>query len=157
MPLEIERKFLVKSNPANLAEKSVHIRQGYLARTTERTVRVRVAGDRGFLTIKGRPEKKHITRFEWEVEIPLMDAEDLLRLCLPEIIDKMRHYISFGDHVFEVDVFYGDNRGLIIAEAELKSEDEEIQKPDWLGKEVTGDKRYYNAMLIKNPYKTWSK
>jgi len=156
MPIEIERKFLVKSNPASQAERSVHIRQGYLARTTERTVRVRVAGDRGFLTIKGRPEKNHFSRFEWEIEIPLLDAEDLLRLCLPEIIDKMRHYISVGSHVYEVDVFYGDNHGLIIAEIELKSEDEEIEKPDWLGKEVTGDKRYYNAMLIKNPYKTWS-
>ena len=155
MPQEIERKFLVKGNFKRYIKKTTNIIQGYLSSVPERTVRVRIINDTGILTIKGIGNKSGTSRFEWETEILRKDAENLLELCEPGVIDKKRHIIESGDHIFEVDEFHGDNEGLILAEIELKSEDEEFMKPDWLGEEVTGDVKYYNAMLMKNPYKNW--
>jgi len=129
--------------------------QGYLSSIPERTVRVRIKGEEGFLTIKGKGNESGMTRLEWEKEISLAEAETLLQLCEKGVIDKVRYEIKKGNHVFEVDVFSGENEGLILAEVELKSETESFEKPDWLGKEVTNDERYYNAYLSKNPYKNW--
>jgi adenylate cyclase len=155
MPQEIERKFLVRGDFKRYVMKTTNIIQGYLSSVPERTVRVRIQDDKGILTIKGIGSKSGASRFEWETEILRKDAENLLKLCEPGVIDKNRHIIESGDHIFEVDEFHGDNEGLILAEIELKSEDEEFMKPDWLGEEVTGDVKYYNAMLMKNPYKKW--
>ncbi|MEO4004027.1 MULTISPECIES: CYTH domain-containing protein [unclassified Flavobacterium] len=153
---EIERKFLVKSE-AFITESHHQNRivQGYLNSDPERTVRVRIKGEKGFLTVKGIGNASGTTRLEWETEIPVSDAETLLPLCEKGVIDKVRYEIRKGNHTFEVDVFSGANEGLIIAEVELQSEDELFEKPDWLGSEVTGDKRYYNAFLSNNPYKHW--
>lgn len=118
---------------------TTHIVQGYLNSAPERTVRVRIRDDKGYLTIKGLSDGKGMSRFEWEKEISLPEAEELMRLCEPGIIDKNRHIIEYGGHVFEVDEFFGENAGLIIAEIELSSEDETFGKPQWLGQEVTGD------------------
>lgn len=153
--MEIERKFLVKGEFKNLAKKKTLIRQGYLSSVPERTVRIRVKGESGFITIKGKSNASGLSRFEWEKEIPLCEAEELLGICKPGIIEKTRYLVQSGEHTYEVDEFYGVNEGLIIAELELKSEDETFFKPEWLGDEVTGDKRYYNAYLVKHPYKTW--
>ncbi len=155
MGREIERKFLVKGPFKHLAKKQTRIVQGYLSSVPERTVRVRIKGDKGYLTIKGIGGASGASRLEWEQEIPLRVAEDLLKICEPGVIDKCRYEVEVGDKTFEVDEFYGENEGLILAEVELESEDEEFQRPDWLGEEVTGDVRYYNAMLMKNPYKKW--
>lgn len=153
---EIERKFLVKSE-AFITESHHQNRivQGYLNSDPERTVRVRIKGEKGFLTVKGIGNASGTTRLEWETEIPVSDAETLLPLCEKGVIDKVRYEIQKGSHTFEVDVFSGDNEGLIIAEVELQSENELFEKPDWLGSEVTGDKRYYNAFLSNNPYTLW--
>ncbi|THF49473.1 CYTH domain-containing protein [Flavobacterium supellecticarium] len=153
---EIERKFLVKSE-AFITESHHQNRivQGYLNSDPERTVRVRIKGEKGFLTVKGIGNASGTTRLEWETEIPVSDAETLLPLCEKGVIDKVRYEIQKGNHTFEVDVFSGANEGLIIAEVELQSENELFEKPDWLGSEVTGDKRYYNAFLSNNPYKLW--
>lgn len=156
MPQEIERKFLVKGEYKSQAYQSVRIIQGYLSSVPERTVRIRVRNDEGFITIKGKSNDSGITRYEWQKEIPLDEARDLLRLCEPGVIDKTRYLIRQGRHIFEVDEFYGENEGLTMAEIELKSEDETFEKPDWLGEEVTGDLRYYNAMLSHHPYTTWA-
>jgi adenylate cyclase len=153
--MEIERKFLVKGEFKNLAKKKTLIRQGYLSSVPERTVRIRVKGESGFITVKGKSSASGLSRFEWEKEIPLCEAEELLGICEPGIIEKTRYLVQSGEHTYEVDEFYGVNEGLIIAELELKSEDETFFKPEWLGDEVTGDKRYYNAYLVKHPYKTW--
>jgi adenylate cyclase len=153
--MEIERKFLVKGEFKNLAKKKTLIRQGYLSSVPERTVRIRVKGESGFITVKGKSNASGLSRFEWEKEIPLCEAEELLGICEPGIIEKTRYLVQSGEHTYEVDEFYGVNEGLIIAELELKSEDETFFKPEWLGDEVTGDKRYYNAYLVKHPYKTW--
>jgi adenylate cyclase len=156
MAQEIERKFLVKSDEFKKhATKAIRIVQGYLSSVPERTVRVRIKGDKGYLTVKGIGSESGASRFEWEIEIPREDAENLLKICEPGVIDKTRYLVPVGNHTFEVDEFYGENEGLILAEVELKSEDEAFQKPDWLGEEVTGDVRYYNAMLMKNPYRKW--
>ncbi|TVQ93529.1 MAG: CYTH domain-containing protein [Bacteroidetes bacterium] len=155
MAQEIERKFLVKGEFKNLATKQTRITQGYLSSVPERTVRVRLKGDKGFITIKGIGNASGASRYEWEKEIPVNEVEELLKICEPGVIDKTRYLVKNGDHVFEVDEFYGDNEGLIVAELELKSEDESFSKPEWLGKEVTGDARYFNSMLMKNPYKNW--
>ena len=153
---EIERKFLVTSTEF-LSEsiRSNRIVQGYLNSNAERTVRVRIKGNKGFLTIKGKGNESGTTRFEWEKEIEVTEAEQLLLLCEDGVIDKIRYEIPFGKHLYEVDVFEGDNKGLIIAEIELENENESFEKPNWLGEEVTGDDRYYNASLSISSYKNW--
>lgn len=154
--LEIERKFLVRGDGYRLqAYGSSRIRQGYICSGHGRTVRVRLRGDRGYLTIKGPSNADGISRYEFEKEITLDEAEHLMLLCEPGQIDKTRYLVKSGNHTFEVDEFYGDNEGLVMAEVELRSEDEPFEKPDFIGQEVTGDRRYYNAHLLKNPFKTW--
>ena len=155
MALEIERKFLVEGDFKPFAKSASRIVQGYMSSIPGRTVRVRVMGEKGFITIKG--PVVGISRFEWEKEIPVSEAYDLLKLCGPEVIDKTRYLVDFGGHTYEVDEFYGENEGLIVAEIELSSEDEIFERPEWLGKEVTGDARYYNSSLLKNPYRFWGK
>jgi len=154
--VEIERKFLV-TNRDFISESSVNFRivQGYLNSNPERTVRVRIKGDKGFLTIKGKGNDSGMSRFEWEKEIAISEAEALLSLCEKGAIDKIRYNVMHENHLFEVDVFSGENEGLVIAEVELLDENEAFEKPNWLGKEVTGDKKYYNSYLSLNPYKTW--
>ena len=154
--LEIERKFLVKSDAfKKFAFAKNNIAQGYLNSNPERTVRVRIKGESGFITIKGKGNATGTTRFEWETEISLLEAKSLLKLCEKGVIEKTRYEVKVGEHVFEVDEFYGDNQGLIVAEIELKSEDETFEKPHWLGEEVTNNNRYYNAALSLNPFKNW--
>jgi adenylate cyclase len=154
--LEIERKFLVTSDIFKKeAFAQNRIKQGYLSSIPERTVRVRIKGDKAYLTIKGMSNESGLSRFEWEKEIPVEEAEKLLLLCEPGIIDKTRFEIKSGKHVVEVDEFYGENEGLIMAEIELNTETESFEKPIWLGEEVTNDKRYYNAYLSNNPFKNW--
>ena len=152
---EIERKFLVTGEYKHLASKSYRIAQGYLSSVPERTVRIRIKGDKGFITIKGKSNESGLSRYEWEKEIPLNEAQELLLLCEPGIIDKIRYEVDFENQTFEVDEFYGENEGLTIAELELESEDSTFSKPDFLGTEVTGDKRYYNVQLSLKPYKHW--
>lgn len=153
---EIERKFLVTSTDF-ISESTTQFRivQGYLNSNPERTVRVRIKGDKGFLTIKGKGNESGISRFEWEKEIDILEAEALLLLCEKGTIDKIRYEVPVGNHTYEVDVFAGENEGLIVAEIELQSENESFEKPNWLGKEVTSDERYYNAYLSNNPFKSW--
>ena len=155
MALEVERKFLVKDEYKHLAEYSVQISQGYLSTLPERSVRVRVKGEKGYITIKGIGNESGISRSEWEYEIPLSDANELLRICESSIIRKKRYIIEYKGHTFEVDEFYGENEGLVVAEIELSSEDESFDKPSWLGREITGEAKYYNLMLLKNPFKNW--
>lgn len=137
------------------AFKATRITQGYLSSVPERTVRVRVKGDKGFITIKGIGNASGASRFEWEKEIPVEDVKALLEICEPGVIDKTRYLVKAGEHTYEVDEFYGDNEGLTVAEVELSDENEAFDKPSWLGVEVTGDAKYYNSMLMKNPYKNW--
>lgn len=154
--LEIERKFLVRSTDfINEAFSQKRIVQAYLNSNPDRAVRVRIKGDKGFLTIKGKGNDSGTTRLEWEREISVADAETLLTICESGTIDKIRYEINVGNHIYEVDIFSGENQGLIIAEIELESEDENFEKPDWLGEEVTNDERYYNAYLSKNPFLGW--
>jgi adenylate cyclase len=154
--IEIERKFLTTSDAFKKeAFAKNRITQGYLNSIPERTVRVRIKGDKGFLTIKGASNESGISRFEWEKEIPVDEAQKLLLLCEKGVIDKTRFEVKIGKHIFEVDEFYGENEGLIISEIELQSETETFEKPNWLGKEVTNDKRYYNSYLSKNPFSNW--
>ena len=156
MAQEIERKFLVVNQQyKSEAGRAYVIKQGYLSANPERSVRVRIKGESGFLTIKGATYGSGISRYEWEKEIPLDEAETLLKICEPGIIDKIRHEIRCGQHTFEVDEFFGDNQGLVIAEIELAAEDEPFARPAWLGKEVSGEVKYYNSMLAKHPYSTW--
>jgi adenylate cyclase len=154
--IEIERKFLVTSfefkNEA-FAKKS--IMQGYISSNPERTVRIRINGKDGFITIKGKGNKSGMTRFEWEKMISLEEATALLKLCEDGAIEKIRYDVKVGNHVYEVDEFFGKNEGLVIAEIELESEDEVFEKPSWLGKEVTNDVKYYNAYLSNNPFTKW--
>ncbi|MFO7745290.1 MAG: CYTH domain-containing protein [Psychroflexus sp.] len=153
---EIERKFLVNSEAfKEEAYKSTRISQGFLNSNKLRTVRIRITDDKGFLTIKGKSSVSGLSRLEWETEISKAEAKPLLLLCEPGQIEKTRFYINVGEHIFEVDEFYGENQGLIVAEVELSSEDEVFEKPDWLGEEVTGDVKYYNSMLSKQPYSKW--
>ena len=156
MPYEIERKFLVCGEFRHLAFRQYRIQQGYLASGAAATVRVRRKGDKGFLTIKNKPKPGSFTRYEWEKEIPLADALELLTLCTKGLIDKIRYEIQVGSHVYEVDEFAGDNLGLIVAEVELGSEDEAYERPDWLGMEVTHDPKYHNSRLIKRPFARWA-
>lgn len=155
MAQEIERKFLVKGEFKSLSCKATRITQGYLCSVPERTVRVRVKGEKGFITIKGMGNDSGASRFEWEKEIPVSEVQDLLKICEPGVIDKTRYLVKVGAHTYEVDEFYGDNQGLVVAEVELGAENEDFIKPEWLGEEVTGDVKYYNSMLMKNPYKNW--
>jgi adenylate cyclase len=154
--IEIERKFLVISDEfKSLAHKQNRIIQGYLSAIPERTVRVRVKGEKGYLTIKGASNQSGMSRFEWEKEIPVEDAKELLKLCETRTIDKTRYEVKIGNHIFEIDEFYGENKGLLLAEIELNSEAEYFEKPSWLGEEVTKDNRYYNSYLSKNPFVNW--
>ena len=155
MSQEIERKFLVKGEYKSLAVKSYRIVQGYLSSATGRTVRIRIKGDKGYITVKGKSNESGLSRYEWEKEIPLNEAEELLQLCESGIIDKTRYEIPEEIHTFEVDEFNGDNSGLTVAEIELESETQIYKKPGWLGLEVTGDRRYYNSSLTKHPFKDW--
>ena len=155
MAKEIERKFLVKGDFKPFVNKQTRIVQGYLSSVPERTVRVRIKGDKGFLTIKGIGNVSGASRYEWEKEIPLTETEELLKICEPGVIDKTRFLVKAGPHTFEVDEFYGENNGLVIAEVELATETESFEKPSWLGEEVTGDTKYYNSMLMKNPFTRW--
>jgi CYTH domain-containing protein len=156
MNTEIERKFLVLDDSYKReAFGSSHIRQGYICSERGRTVRVRIRDDRGYLTIKGPSPDGGLSRYEFEQEIPLDDAEILMTLCEPGRIDKTRWLVRSGDHTFEVDEFHGDNDGLVMAEVELRMPDEEPIIPDFIGKEVTGDRRYYNSQLRLRPYRTW--
>jgi len=156
--LEIERKFLVNGDDyKRQAYSSSRIQQGYICSGHGRTVRVRIRDARGYLTIKGPSEHGGLARYEFEKEITIDEAEQLMRLCEPGIIDKTRYLVKSGQHTFEVDEFYGENDGLVMAEVELGSEDEPYEKPDFIGKEVTGDRRYYNSHLRENPFSLWGK
>ncbi len=155
MAQEIERKFLVKGDFKPFVKKSTRITQGYLSSVPERTVRVRLKGEKGFLTIKGIGNESGASRYEWEKEIDTADVENLLKICEPGVIDKTRHLVEAGKHTYEVDEFYAENQDLVVAEVELSSEDEAFDKPEWLGEEVTGDVKYYNSMLMKNPFTKW--
>lgn len=155
--LEIERKFLVNSEEfkkeALLIERIV---QGFLNTDPKRTVRVRIKGNSGYITVKGESNLDGTTRFEWEKEIAINEAEELLNLCEKGILEKIRYSIPYKGHTFEVDEFLGESKGLLVAEVELQSEDEKIEKPNWLGLEVTGEVKYYNSQLSKQPYKQWT-
>lgn len=153
--LEIERKFLVhkKADWKSLAASSSHIKQGYFAAVN--TVRVRTRDDKAYLTIKGPSRNGGMTRYEFEKEITLDEAQKLFELCEPGIIDKRRYLINYGGHTFEVDEFYGENDGLVLAEVELSSEDEAFEKPDFIGMEVTGDRRFYNSHMRRAPFSLW--
>lgn len=153
---EIERKFLVNSDAyRDQAHKKVNLIQGFLSSVPERTVRVRKVDDMGWITVKGIGNASGTTRFEWEKEISGIEAKDLLDLCEPGRIEKTRHYIRRGSHTIEVDEFKGSNKGLVIAEIELKEENESFERPLWLGEEVTGQTKYYNASLSKKPFSKW--
>jgi adenylate cyclase len=154
MGVEIERKFLLTGDAWRTLGEPVLLRQGYLSSDPDRTVRVRIEGDRGTLTIKGR--SRGATRAEWEYPVPLADAAELLdRLCQQPLIEKYRRRIAFAGYTWEVDEFLGANAGLVVAEIELASEEEPFDKPDWIGEEVTHDRRYFNSSLIKLPFSAW--
>lgn len=155
MAQEIERKFRVMGEFRHLAHKSIHMVQGYIA-SGRRTVRVRISDEKAWLTIKGPSTNGGLTRYEWEREISLKEALELIQLSEGATIEKRRHIVEYKGHTFEVDEFEGENAGLIIAEVELQSEDEEFEHPEWLGREVTGIKRYYNSHLRAHPYREWS-
>jgi adenylate cyclase len=155
MPTETERKFKVKGDFIPYVSRSFRICQGYLSSVPERTVRIRIKADKGYITVKGISSANGMSRYEWEKEIPVEDASDLMRLCEPGIIDKTRHIVEADGHIFEIDEFHGENEGLVIAEIELGSEDEKFVRPQWLGEEVTSDGRYYNSYLSSHPYKSW--
>lgn len=156
--LEIERKYLVESlDFINEAQSIKRITQGFLNTNPERTVRVRISGEEAFITVKGISNETGTTRMEWEQKIDLKGAQKLLQICEPGMIDKTRYDLLFHGNLFEVDVFHGENEGLIIAEVELSHENQPFEKPHWLGEEVTGDVKYYNSELSKNPYRLWKK
>lgn len=155
MAQEIERKFLVTGDYKSQAYASSRVVQGYICSARGRTVRVRIRDGKGYLTIKGASDAAGMSRYEWEKEISLREAEELMKLCEPGVIDKTRYLVRSGHHTFEVDEFYGDNAGLVVAEVELASEDEPFEKPSFIGREVTGDVRYYNSQLMKHPYYEW--
>lgn len=154
--LEIERKFLVKSTQyQTLYTTKYQITQGYLNTDPHRTVRVRIKGEKGYITIKGISDTAGVTRFEWEKEIPLNEAQSLVEMCEEGIIDKIRYEVMHEGHLYEIDEFNGNNAGLVVGEIELNAEDEHFTKPDWLGEEVTGNNKYYNSYLSQKPYKDW--
>lgn len=154
---ETERKFLVVGDFKSQSYNATRIQQGYIASNNGRTVRVRIRGDKGYLTIKGPSGLKGITRYEFDTEIPLDDARELMEICEPGIIDKTRYLVKSPDgrHTWEIDEFYGDNEGLVLAEIELSHESEDFQKPDFIGREVTGDRRFYNSHMRSYPYRLW--
>ena len=154
--MEIERKFLVTGEYKSLAYNHTHIEQGYIAHAGGRTVRVRIRDDKGYLTIKGPSADGGLSRYEFEKEIELDEAKDLMQICLPGTVIKDRWLVKNGKHIVEVDEFGGANAGLVMAEIELNYEDEPYLRPDFLGKEVTGIRRYYNSHLINYPYALWS-
>ena len=157
MSVEIERKFLVKNDDykkESYAKK--YIKQGYLNSDKNRTVRIRIADEKAFITIKGKSNAAGTTRFEWEKEINKEEAENLFLLCEPSIIEKIRYLVTVDKHTFEVDEFYGENQNLVVAEVELNFEKEVFTKPAWLDKEVTGEIRYYNSSISKHPFKNWA-
>ena len=158
MAKEIERKFLV-TNDSYKAMAFTHqkVKQGYISSARGKTVRVRIMDNKGFLTIKGPSDDKGLGRYEWEKEIPVNEAEELMRLCEPGMIDKTRHLVKSGKHIVEVDEFHGDNEGLVVAEIELAYEEEPYERPDFLGDEVTGDTKFYNSFLMRFPFKLWHK
>lgn len=156
MAIEIERKFLVQGDFKSQAFSKSRIIQGYISSSHGRTVRVRIRDDKGYLTIKGPTDLSGMSRYEWEKEISVTEAQELMKLSEHGVIDKVRYLVRSGKHIFEVDEFLGDNCGLIIAEVELDDENEEFLKPSFVGAEVTGDKRYYNSSLMKKPFKNWS-
>ncbi|MDR2145974.1 MAG: CYTH domain-containing protein [Tannerella sp.] len=154
--MEIERKFLVKDNSfMNRAFQKRHTVQGYLCADRKRSVRIRIADSEAFLTIKSGANERGWSRYEFERPVPLEDAKELMKLCLPGIIDKVRYYVEFESYTWEVDVFSGENEGLTVAEIELESEEETFALPEWVGAEVSGDTRYYNAALAKKPFSLW--
>lgn len=156
MAQEIERKFLVLDDSfKHEAFSKSHIQQGYICSERGRTVRVRIRDERAYLTIKGPSENGGLSRYEFEYEIPLEDARQMMQFCEPGIIDKTRWLVKSGKHTFEVDEFFGDNEGLVVAEVELSYEDEPYKKPHFIGKEVTGDRRYYNSQLRLCPFQKW--
>ncbi|MCH5168343.1 MAG: CYTH domain-containing protein [Prevotellaceae bacterium] len=154
---EIERKFLVVGDFKSQAVNSTRISQGYIASGGGRTVRVRIRGDKGYLTIKGPSDKAGLARFEWEKEIPVAEAEALMTICEPGIIEKTRWLVPSPDgrHTWEIDEFWGENEGLVLAEIELESEGEPYEKPAFIGREVTGDRRYYNSHMRHYPFRLW--
>lgn len=154
--IEIERKFLLKNDDYKpLVSKAIKIKQGYISVEKGHCVRVRSKGDKAYLTIKSAINRNGISRFEWEREIDIEDLEGLFSLCKYGIIEKTRCLVPFGRHIIEIDVFEGENYGLVLAEIELENENEPYEKPEWLGQEVTGKRQYYNSFLSKFPYKTW--
>lgn len=155
MPCEIERKFLVSGDYKHLAVSSSHVAQGYICAERGRTVRVRIRGERGYLTIKGPSADGGLSRYEWEKELPLDEARELMALCGPGAIDKTRWLVPWEGHTFEVDEFHGANEGLTVAEVELRAPDEAFARPPFLGREVTGDVRFYNTSLGTRPYTAW--
>lgn len=152
---EIERKYLIKGDFSRNVISSIRMEQGYICDMPGRTVRVRIAGDRGWLTIKGESRDGGVSRFEWEKEIPVEEARQLMELAVGTRIEKIRYLADYRGQRFEIDVFEGENRGLVVAELELPSPDTPVEKPSWLGREVTGERRYYNSQLISNPYCRW--
>lgn len=155
MSLEIERKFLVEGDFKSVAYAHSRIHQGYICSGGGKTVRIRIRDEKGYLTIKGPSNRDGLSRYEFETEVSLTEALELMRLCEPGIVDKTRYLVKSGKHVFEVDEFYGENEGLVMAEVELSDENEPFEKPSFIGKEVTGDRRYYNSHLRTYPYKMW--
>tara|TARA_Y100001970_G_scaffold1497_1_gene1802 strand:+ start:1165 stop:1629 length:465 start_codon:yes stop_codon:yes gene_type:complete len=154
MAIEIERKYLVKSPPLHLAEKRLHIKQGYIVNDQKQVIRIREKGDEYFLTIKGN--QIGISRLEYDFPISKKDANELIsNFCRDTIIEKTRHYLRFKDHIWEIDEFHKKNQGLVVAEIELNSENENFELPSWVEKEVTSEKKYYNMNLATNPYKNW--
>lgn len=154
--IEIERKFLVKNdNFKHEAIRALKMTQGYLSKDPKRTVRIRISGEQAFITVKGEASKSGVSRFEWEKSILVEEAQNLIAMCLDGVINKIRHYVQYGNHLFEVDEFLDDNHGLIVAEVELANENEVFKYPEWLGKEVTGKKKYYNSQLSQNPFRRW--
>jgi len=155
--IEIERKFLVSGNFKNIADGKFTIKQGYISTDPERTVRIRITDKKGFITIKGKSDISGMSRLEWEREISIHEAESLLKLSKAHPIEKVRYVVEHGNHIIEVDEFFGANQGLIVAEIELSSANEAIDLPEWLGTEVTNDKRYYNSYLSEHPFTVWNK
>ena len=154
--IEIERKFLVKNdNFKHEAIRALKMTQGYLSKDPKRTVRIRISGEQAFITVKGEASKSGASRFEWEKSIMVEEAQNLIAMCLDGVINKIRHYVQYGNHLFEVDEFLDDNHGLVVAEVELGNENEVFKCPEWLGKEVTGKKKYYNSQLSQNPFRCW--
>lgn len=158
MALEIERKFLVKNDTfKSLAKKTLCIEQGYLTNVNDCVVRVRITDEKAVITIKSKNKTAEIAHYEWEYPIPVEDAREMMKICASKIIRKTRYVVPVGKHTFEVDVFHDDNNGLVIAEIELSAENESFEHPQWLGKEVTAEKCYYNVFIASHPYKEWKK